>query len=821
MEGLLGRRTPPQPSQPPASRRPSSPPNFPPFSPPPPSPPPPPAPSDFDQTDSERGSRSNSPPGDDFPLATIPKIRTVLKFIEQVKTATLASQFDPQELADFLDLQEYESAPPEDPNLRLSLLNFISLMGSSRETYEAIRENTQQIFPGAELLSYYQAEQRTRKLTGLTFWEHHMCIKSCIGFTGPYSHLETCPTCGEPRYDQKELKESDGLRKIPRQVFTTIPIGPQLQARWRHPQTAKDLLYRWQKTEELMRERAATGEPPANFDDILCGDAYFNLVNDGRLNKHDSVLMMSVDGAQLYKNKTSGAWIYIWILLDFAPDKRYKIRNILPGGIIPGPENPGDLDSFLFPGLAHLSALQKEGLPIWDAYGQERALSFLFLLLVLADAMGMMELTGSVGHHGRKGCRLLCGFVGRNKVRGAHYYPALLRPTGFEDHRTSSHDDIDVNTLSSPDPKEYRTDLFYVIGSQNEREYRMRRFQTGIGKPSIFSGLPRTLPLPICFPGDVMHQPLINMAALFFDLWCERPKARDNDPGSDWPWAVLTGDTWVEHGKAVADAAKYLPTSFGRTPRNPQEKISSGYKAWEFLVYLYGLGPGVFFGILPEVYYTHFCRLVRAVRIIFQHTISQDQLTTAHKLLLQWVVDFELLYCKRDPDRLHFVRQCVHSLTHLAKETCRLGPLWLSSQWTMERVIGYLGSLLRQPSNPFRNLAAQTRRVACTNALIAMWPEFVKPKDAPRGSKDLGDGYLLLAPKDTTRYDPPVSERTAIDLFFSGHPDNDHESIYRWGRLKLPTEQVARSRWKEMERCSDMAHTDRNVKVRTLILFDV
>lgn len=75
---------------------------------------------------------------------------------------------------DFLNPQEYESAPPEDPNLRLSLLNFISLMGSTQETYEVIRGNTQQIFPGAELLLYYQAnEQRTRTLPGLTFWEHH------------------------------------------------------------------------------------------------------------------------------------------------------------------------------------------------------------------------------------------------------------------------------------------------------------------------------------------------------------------------------------------------------------------------------------------------------------------------------------------------------------------------------------------------------------------------------------------------------------------------------------------------------------------------
>ena len=84
------------------------------------------------------------------------------------------------------------------------------------------------------------------------------------------------------------------------------------------------------------------------------------------------------------------------------------------------------------------------------------------------------------------------------------------------------------------------------------------------------------------------------MASLPFDLWCKRPQIHSPDSTGPWPWAVLTGDAWVTHGKVVADAARYLPTSFGRTPRNPQEKISSGYKAWEFLYYLYGEGPGVF-----------------------------------------------------------------------------------------------------------------------------------------------------------------------------------------------------------------------------------
>ena len=134
----------------------------------------------------------------------------------------------------------------------------------------------------------------------------------------------------------------------------------------------------------------------------------------------------------------------------------------------------------------------------------------------------------------------------------------------------------------------------------------------------------------------------------------------------------------------------------------------------------------------------------------------------------------------------------------------------------MERVIGYLKSLLRQPSNPFQNLAAQAKGVATSNALFAIWPDLETIADNPRGSMKLGDGYLLLGPKDISPYEPSAPEQMALDRFFNDF-DLDRQPVYRWGRLKIPTEQIARFRWKEMERCSDMSRTDRNIKVRILI----
>ena len=220
-----------------------------------------------------------------------------------VGESTLASQFGPEELEEFLHPQEHESTPPDDRILRLSLMNFMSYMNQTQKAYEDGRQNLRVCYPEIELLSLYQAERRARILSGIVIWEHHMCFKTCLGFTGPYQDLERCPNCGESRYIQKDLDESNGERKVPRKVFTTFPLGPQLQALRTHPQSAEDMHYRWEKTLEILRQLDESGEFTGILDDILCGKAYIDLVREGTIGEYDSVLMLSMDGAQLHPSK--------------------------------------------------------------------------------------------------------------------------------------------------------------------------------------------------------------------------------------------------------------------------------------------------------------------------------------------------------------------------------------------------------------------------------------------------------------------------------------------------------------------------------------
>lgn len=268
----------------------------------------------------------------------------------------------------------------------------------------------------------------------------------------------------------------------------------------------------------------------------------------------------------------------------------------------------------------------------------------------------MAELNGWVGHHGRNGCRILCPMPGRHKPGAGTYYPVMLKPHGPLPPG-SSHPDIDINSITTPSLEEYDERLRHVLGSTSTREYERRRKETGICKPSIVSALPKSIPVPKCFPVDTMHLFRLNISQLLVSLWRGGlDHARDDHPAT-WPFAVLFDNVvWQAHGASVAGAGLYLPVCLGsRVPRNPAEKISSGYKAVEYLVYVYGLCPALLYHLLPQKFYHHFCKLVFATRVIHRHHKTKDDLLKAHQTFLEFVYEFEILYYKRNLGRLHFI----------------------------------------------------------------------------------------------------------------------------------------------------------------------
>lgn len=355
---------------------------------------------------------------------------------------------------------------------------------------------------------------------------------------------------------------------------------------------------------------------------------------------------------------------------------------------------------------------------------------------------------------------------------------------------------------------------------------QVRRRATGLSSCSIFVALDGVEPPPHTFPGDLMHHACLNLPDLFADLWRGTLDRDKSDDFSTWDWAVLRGDTWKEHGQLVLNATPFYPGCFGDAPRNIADKISSGYKASEWQTWFYVLGPALLYGILPLKYWQHYCKLVMGMRMAHERSLTIREVETMRKIFLSFYKDYEKIYYQRMTSRIHFVRQSIHGILHIAEDFLQMGPPMYYAQWTMERTIGNLGEEIRQPSQPYSNLSQRSIIRAQVNTLQSASPGLVVPDTrnppAPQGSTQLSGGYVLLRARDPkcAFAHKLVTGRAyqVIEHFWEDirSPDDRQRipKFARWARLRLPNEQIARSLWKESLKPLHKCRTSRNVKVR-------
>ena len=171
--------------------------------------------------------------------------------------------------------------------------------------------------------------------------------------------------------------------------------------------------------------------------------------------------------------------------------------------------------------------------------------------------------------------------------------------------------------------------------------------------------------------------------------------------------------------------------------------------------------------------------------------------------------EFEELYYQRMESWIHFVRQSIHLLTHIANETFRVGPLACYAQWTLETAIGNLGREIQQDRNMFANLTQRAVLRAQTNSLQARFPdiqlEFGDSNTSHlsiRARKFDGyEGYAFLPRCE--EYPSPLEddERDALKVYWhaQGWPNTDTwpNTVCHWAKLQLPNGQKARSVWQE------------------------
>ncbi|CCO37867.1 hypothetical protein BN14_12027 [Rhizoctonia solani AG-1 IB] len=223
----------------------------------------------------------------------------------------------------------------------------------SRQTYEDLRHGACE---GLKLPSEFVAWRRLRILSGLESCSYDCCINSCCCFLGKYQDLKKCPYCNEDQY------AANG--RI-RRAFRYTPLIPQLKALYLSSNTASDILYRTRAEKSHNLDVIQDVFDGANYRSLqgkqLSPDSEYHIFD----HPNDLALGLSTDGFTLFKRRRCGhstAWPIILVNYNLHPSIRTRLENVLCVGVIPGPTQCKDLNSFLIPLLDELLQLEA-GIP--------------------------------------------------------------------------------------------------------------------------------------------------------------------------------------------------------------------------------------------------------------------------------------------------------------------------------------------------------------------------------------------------------------------------------------------------------------------------
>jgi hypothetical protein len=230
--------------------------------------------------------------------------------------------------------------------------------------------------------------------TGLDQAMYDCCRNSCMAFT-LNTTAEVCSYCGEARYHP-------GTGKAVAQ-FAYIPVIHRLRLMWSDKAKANEMLeYRW-NVEQM--GKADEDGPPLRSDfwtGQLCRDLK---EKKGLFSKlMDMGLSLSTDGVKVFKTRSAfNIWPLMLVNLNLPPSVRYRRKNLLIVGFIPGPRNPKDLNSYLQPLIAEFIQLQ-QGIVTFNAATNSEFKLFAHIVVVTADMPGREKLMYLKGNRAYQYC---------------------------------------------------------------------------------------------------------------------------------------------------------------------------------------------------------------------------------------------------------------------------------------------------------------------------------------------------------------------------------------------------------------------------------
>ena len=243
------------------------------------------------------------------------------------------------------------------------------------------------------LLTTHQIHWRLCLLSRIVPHTHDCCVNSCCAYLGEYRDQILCPWCNESQYDQ------DGSA---RKTYTTFPLDDQLKAWFHYLQSRSLILYRSALLKEHYPTRIRDTHNGLHSQAVWKMPIYLDghpLAHIPFSDDRDIHITISTDGFQTFKRAHHGSfacWPIISINQNLPPEVRMHIKNIIPLGLMPGPNQPKDMDSFLVP--LHDDAWRLAGgIDAYDCVTDSNFKLYAYILTACADMQAVKHLNGMKG----------------------------------------------------------------------------------------------------------------------------------------------------------------------------------------------------------------------------------------------------------------------------------------------------------------------------------------------------------------------------------------------------------------------------------------
>ncbi|QRW03146.1 Transposase family tnp2 [Ceratobasidium sp. AG-Ba] len=554
----------------------------------------------------------------------------------------------------------------------------------SRATYDDLRLH---VCEELGLPSDFVAWRRLKMLAGLTARKYDCCLNSCICYLGKHQDLDTCPHCKTSRF-------TAGGK--PRRTFTYTPLIPQLIGLFQNAESVKNMRHRANHADYRARH-------PGIIGDVFDGEIYQTLrqtqVDPGDNyryfdNPTDIALGLGTDGFNMFKRRRrrgkSTAWPLILTNYNLHSSIRTRLENIICVGVIPGPTDCKDINSFLVPLVEELLELAKGVDTVRVAVGDEALQGNIFpfklrafLIILFGDIPAISKLLMMRGHNAITPCRT-CLWPGTPyHGQTVTYYVPLTPPKAPEDGQA----DVLSPDEFIPFMRSHDNFLYYYgrLSMLPESAARTRLSQEcGLHGRPVLASL-KSIDLSSCAPYEMMHLIFENLIPNMVKHWKGTFKWITQ---GDEPY-IIARDAWKTIGERTAAATKTIPAQFvGTIP--DIDKDFGLYKAEAHSFWFTHLAPVLLNGVLPNEYYVHFLAMREIIIWCLELEITLEQVDALEEKIRDWVQGYERLYYRYEHDRLPACALTIHALFHIPYYIRRTGPLSATWSFVMERFCGYL-----------------------------------------------------------------------------------------------------------------------------------